>query len=248
MKILNASFSFSPNRDRVAESASSMARAFIQKVGAKRSFEFGTYKRVSTTQLALNLPDDGMVYMLNIREDHPAYTLAIPKAEERQFAAETGKEGFGLSSLAMQVMGYLMLLEFWVTGAISRFLANHKEDPSSSGNMALMSEGIYLFGAQGVLLMIEGAVFSLLQSLSHIRRPAFGAILCLGLAMACLGEAPIRNAPALIRLLITPALMGAVVWVAWKTILTPELRSELLSRMDSGCAIATYCHSRKVVL
>jgi predicted O-methyltransferase YrrM len=65
--------------------------AFIQKVGAKRIFEFGTYKGVSTTQLALNLPDDGMVYTLDLPEDHPAYTLAIPKAEERQIAAETGK-------------------------------------------------------------------------------------------------------------------------------------------------------------
>lgn len=65
--------------------------AFIQKVAAKRIFEFGTYKGVSTTQLALNLPDDGMVYTLDLPEDHPAYTLAIPKAEEREIAAETGK-------------------------------------------------------------------------------------------------------------------------------------------------------------
>ena len=65
--------------------------ALMQKVSAKRIFEFGTYKGVSTTQLALNLPDDGMVYTLDLPEDHPAYTLAIPKAEERQIAAETGK-------------------------------------------------------------------------------------------------------------------------------------------------------------
>ena len=65
--------------------------AFVQRVGAKRIFEFGTYKGVSTTQLALNLRDDGMVYTLDLPEDHPAYTLAIPKAEERQIAAETGK-------------------------------------------------------------------------------------------------------------------------------------------------------------
>jgi predicted O-methyltransferase YrrM len=60
-------------------------------VGAKRIFEFGTYKGVSTTQLALSLPDDGMVYTLDLPEAHPAYNLAIPKAEERQIAAETGK-------------------------------------------------------------------------------------------------------------------------------------------------------------
>jgi hypothetical protein len=89
---------------------------------------------------------------------------------------------------------------------------------------------------------------SLLQSLSPIRRPAFGELLFLGLALACLGVPTSRNAPALIRLLITPALMGAVVWVAWKTILTPELRRELLSRMVSGCVIATNCLTRKAVL
>jgi predicted O-methyltransferase YrrM len=65
--------------------------ALIQKVCAKKIFEFGTYKGVSTTQLALNLPDDGMVFTLDLPEDHPAYTLAIPKAEERQIAVETGK-------------------------------------------------------------------------------------------------------------------------------------------------------------
>lgn len=65
--------------------------ALIQKVGAKRIFEFGTYKGVSTTQLALNLPDDGMIYTLDLPEDHPAYMLSISKAEERQIAAETGK-------------------------------------------------------------------------------------------------------------------------------------------------------------
>jgi len=65
--------------------------ALIQKVDAKQIFEFGTYKGVSTTQLALNLPSDGMVYTLDLPEDHPAYSLAIPKPEERAIAAETGK-------------------------------------------------------------------------------------------------------------------------------------------------------------
>jgi predicted O-methyltransferase YrrM len=65
--------------------------ALIQKVGGKRIFEFGTYKGVSTTQLALNLPNDGMIYTLDLPEDHPAYMLSIPKAEERQIAAEKGK-------------------------------------------------------------------------------------------------------------------------------------------------------------
>ena len=65
--------------------------ALIQEHGARHIFEFGTYKGVSTTQLALNIPDGGMVYTLDLPEDHPAYSLAIPKSEERQIAAEKGK-------------------------------------------------------------------------------------------------------------------------------------------------------------
>jgi tRNA A58 N-methylase Trm61 len=60
-------------------------------VKARRVFEFGTYKGVSTTQLALNIGEDGMVFTLDLPEDHPAYSLPIPKPEERQIAAEGGK-------------------------------------------------------------------------------------------------------------------------------------------------------------
>jgi len=65
--------------------------ALIHKINAKRIFEFGTYKGVSTTQLALNLPQDGMVFSLDLPEDHPAYSLAIPKVAEQQITAEKGK-------------------------------------------------------------------------------------------------------------------------------------------------------------
>ena len=60
-------------------------------VKARRVFEFGTYKGVSTTQLALNIGEEGMVFTLDLPEDHPAYTLPIPTPEERQIAAEGGK-------------------------------------------------------------------------------------------------------------------------------------------------------------
>lgn len=65
--------------------------ALSRMVGAKRVFEFGTYKGVSTTQLALNVAAGGMVFTLDLPEDHPAYSLPIPKPEERQIAAEGGK-------------------------------------------------------------------------------------------------------------------------------------------------------------
>ena len=58
--------------------------ALIQLSKAKRVFEFGTYKGVSTTQLALNLPVDGIVYTLDLPEDHPIYL------EYSRLASETG--------------------------------------------------------------------------------------------------------------------------------------------------------------
>ncbi|MES2924210.1 MAG: class I SAM-dependent methyltransferase [Verrucomicrobiota bacterium] len=65
--------------------------ALSRLIGASRVFEFGTYKGVSTTQLALNVGDGGMVFTLDLPEDHPAYSLPIPKPEERAIAAEGGK-------------------------------------------------------------------------------------------------------------------------------------------------------------
>lgn len=65
--------------------------ALSHLVGAKRIFEFGTYKGVSTTQLALNVAPGGMVFTLDLPEDHPAYSLPIPKPEEQLIAAEGGK-------------------------------------------------------------------------------------------------------------------------------------------------------------
>jgi predicted O-methyltransferase YrrM len=58
--------------------------ALIKLSNAKRVFEFGTYKGVSTTQLALNLPTDGMVFTLDLPEDHPVYI------SYSQLASETG--------------------------------------------------------------------------------------------------------------------------------------------------------------
>lgn len=58
--------------------------ALIQRSNAKRVFEFGTYKGVSTTQLALNLPEDGMVYTLDLPVDHPIYL------EYSKLASESG--------------------------------------------------------------------------------------------------------------------------------------------------------------
>ncbi len=65
--------------------------ALVHLVKAKRIFEFGTYKGVSTTQLALNVSQGGMVFTLDLPEDDPRYSLPIPKDSEREIALEKGK-------------------------------------------------------------------------------------------------------------------------------------------------------------
>jgi len=65
--------------------------ALMARVQAHRVFEFGTYKGVSTAQLALNLPMDGMVFTLDLPEELESGILRVDKPVERQIAAESGK-------------------------------------------------------------------------------------------------------------------------------------------------------------
>jgi predicted O-methyltransferase YrrM len=66
--------------------------ALMKSVQAKRVFEFGTYKGVSTTQMAMNLSPDGLIYTLDLPEEGSAKAaLRISKESERAIADETGK-------------------------------------------------------------------------------------------------------------------------------------------------------------
>lgn len=65
--------------------------ALMARVQARRVFEFGTYKGVSTTQIALNLPADGVVFTLDLPEELEGGALRVDKPVERQIAAESGK-------------------------------------------------------------------------------------------------------------------------------------------------------------
>lgn len=58
---------------------------------ATKVFEFGTYKGLSTTQLASNIEEGGQVFTLDLPENHPAYALKIDKPAEREIATEGGK-------------------------------------------------------------------------------------------------------------------------------------------------------------
>lgn len=63
----------------------------LKKVEATRVFEFGTYKGVSITQLALNVPDAGRICTLDLPEGQTDVALAIPDPDELQIAREAGK-------------------------------------------------------------------------------------------------------------------------------------------------------------
>jgi predicted O-methyltransferase YrrM len=62
--------------------------ALIAATGAKRVFEFGTYKGLSTTQLALNLPPNGEVFTLDLPPELEVGELRVEKMAERAIAAE----------------------------------------------------------------------------------------------------------------------------------------------------------------
>ncbi len=62
--------------------------ALIAATQAKQVFEFGTYKGVSTTQLALNLPPEGRVFTLDLPPDLEGGALRVEKPSEREIAAE----------------------------------------------------------------------------------------------------------------------------------------------------------------
>jgi O-antigen/teichoic acid export membrane protein len=71
-----------------------------------------------------------------------------------------GKEQFGLWALALQVSGYMVLLELGMTSAISRFLADHKDDVNGGEYGSLLLTGGIVFAIQGGMIAIAGAVFS----------------------------------------------------------------------------------------
>jgi O-antigen/teichoic acid export membrane protein len=71
-----------------------------------------------------------------------------------------GKEQFGLWALALQISGYMVLLELGVTSAISRFLADHKDDVNGGEYGSLLLTGGIVFAIQGAIIAIVGAAFS----------------------------------------------------------------------------------------
>lgn len=86
-----------------------------------------------------------------------AYTvLSIPLA-----LRYLGREEFGLWALAMQISSYLLLLDLGVTSAISRFLADSKDNPEAPIYAAVFRAGCTVLAVQGLIVAALGAGFSL---------------------------------------------------------------------------------------
>ena len=92
-----------------------------------------------------------------------------------------GKDEFGLWALALQISSYLMLLDLGVTSAISRFLADSKDNPSAPVYAAVFRAGCTVLALQGLIIAGLGFVFSLfapfLFGVPESLAPAFRNIL-----------------------------------------------------------------------
>ena len=107
---------------------------------------------IRTASFARGLGTGYLATLVNI-----AYTAAsIPLALHY-----LGKEQFGLWSLAQQIVGYLMLLDVGVSSAVSRFIADHKDDVNGGDYGRLLLTGAIVFAIQGALIVIVGLVFSI---------------------------------------------------------------------------------------
>jgi O-antigen/teichoic acid export membrane protein len=81
--------------------------------------------------------------------------LSIPLA-----LSYLSKEEFGLWALAMQINGYLGLIDIGMSGAVGRYLADHKDDVNSDGYATHFATGNCVFIVQGLLVVVVGMAFS----------------------------------------------------------------------------------------
>ena len=75
------------------------------------------------------------------------------------------KREFGLWALAMQLTGYLQLIDLGMSSSVSRHLIDHKDDRSGGSFGSMVQTGFLVLFVQGVLVFVA-AVFFL--SLIHI--------------------------------------------------------------------------------
>lgn len=71
------------------------------------------------------------------------------------------KERFGLWALALQINGYLALIDMGMGVAVSRFIADHKDDVNGGEYGSLLLTGGLVFVIQGILIVLAGLLFSI---------------------------------------------------------------------------------------
>lgn len=71
-----------------------------------------------------------------------------------------GKEEFGLWALIMQLAGYFAVIDFGMSGAVARILADHKDDKNQSRYGEVLKTGALVFTVQGLLIATLGVLAS----------------------------------------------------------------------------------------
>jgi O-antigen/teichoic acid export membrane protein len=85
-----------------------------------------------------------------------AYTaLSVPLALHY-----LSKQEFGLWALALQISGYLMLLDLGISTALNRLLVNHKDYVNAGSYGGLLLTAALVFVVQGLLISAVGVAFS----------------------------------------------------------------------------------------
>jgi O-antigen/teichoic acid export membrane protein len=86
------------------------------------------------------------------------------------------KEEFGLWVLVTQMAGYLMLLEFGMSGSVARSLSDHKDEIENGVYGSILKTGSRVFMIQGVAIVALGLALawfapSMMNLPEHLHRP-----------------------------------------------------------------------------
>ncbi len=71
-----------------------------------------------------------------------------------------GKQEFGLWALITQIASYFALIDFGMSGAVARILADHKDERNGGNYGAIFKTGALVFTIQGLLIAILGTALS----------------------------------------------------------------------------------------
>jgi O-antigen/teichoic acid export membrane protein len=85
---------------------------------------------------------------------------------------------FGLWTVAATVAGYLLLIDFGITGSAARILIDHKDDPDGGAYGSVIKISAVVFLIQGMLIAVLGTILSfwlpqLMKVNPELQRPLF---------------------------------------------------------------------------